>query len=154
MSDPGQEPVINQPVSYGDEPPQPKKPEPLSVDEVAELKGDEVKPGHLGWVALDEEGHPTGAATVNPPEPGVPAARVAIGIPDVFYEVHTPSGAPITPIMNPSPQRQMDDQFLERNPPDGPPVPLHSNNGDVAPDNPPAESNQDPHRRSRREDRS
>src|SRR5262245_56783949 len=108
--------------------------EPISVEEANSMK-DELEHGQLGWVALDEEGNPSGAATKEMPTEG-PAARVMIHSPPQSAEVVTPTGAPLTKNMNPSPNTTMEEAFLQRNPIPGSTQHLHSDNVDVAEDNP------------------
>lgn len=91
---------------------------PLDADEVKGMVG-ELKPGELGWVKLNDEGEPEGAATRDPPTDG-PAARVYATAPVIPLELTTPSGAPITEHMNPAAGPPFLDAGLrERNPTDG-----------------------------------
>jgi len=87
----------------------------LTPDEIKSLAGD-LLPGEIGWVKLDDQGTPTGAATKEiPPVDGEPVARV-IGSPTHKYdEIVTPSGAPVTKFMNPDPVL-WDAGMLARNP--------------------------------------
>jgi len=87
----------------------------LSNEEVNDLAGD-LGPGEIGWVKLDEEGNPTGAATKEYPNiKDGPVARV-IGSPKAAYDdIVTPSGAPVTKFMNPEPTL-WDEGMLARNP--------------------------------------
>lgn len=84
-----------------------------SPDELKKFVGD-LKPGEVGWVALDEHGEPSGAPTREPPE-GKPAARIVHNVPNVVDEVTTPTGAPITKHMNPIPEL-WDEGMKQRNP--------------------------------------
>jgi hypothetical protein len=102
--------------TYGS--PKPKMPDPepvaMSFDEVKGLVG-EVHRGELGHIELDEEGHPTGAAFRDIPDPDSVTAAV-YGTPTVqFDELVTPSGAPITKMMNPEP-KLWDAGMMARNP--------------------------------------
>ena len=99
----------------------------FSADEVKELAG-ELKPGQVGYVELDENGTPSGAATLEPPEPGHGVyARVVATSPYKLDEVTTPSGAPVTKHMQPDPTL-WDEGMLERNPPGGNWTPPKGNN--------------------------
>jgi hypothetical protein len=63
----------------------------------------ELKPGDIGYVALDEKGKPVGAATKFPPR-DKPAAAVATIVPSVPSVLATPAGAFLTDAnMQPSP---------------------------------------------------
>jgi hypothetical protein len=64
--------------------------------------------GEKGWVRLDEEGKPTGPATIDPPEVGTVAAPVVGYFPEQADHLVTPSGAPITPNMQPMPDPRND----------------------------------------------
>jgi hypothetical protein len=72
-----------------------------------EMSG-ELGHGEKGWVRLDEEGKPTGPATIDPPEVGVVAAPVVGYFPEQADHLVTPSGAPITPNMQPLPDPRND----------------------------------------------
>jgi len=86
--------------------------EPLTIEEINALAGD-LKPGEIGWVKLDEEGTPTGAATKELPTDGGTYARVVGARSGPSDEVLTPSGAPITRHMNPDPQT-IDQGMMDR----------------------------------------
>jgi hypothetical protein len=77
--------------------------EPFTVEEINALAGD-LKPGEIGWVKLDEEGTPTGAAVKEMPKDDGSYAKVVGAKPAAAEEVLTPSGAPLTKHMNPDPQ--------------------------------------------------
>lgn len=94
------------------------EPEVMTTEEINALKG-EVKPGRTGFVPLDDTGKPSGPATALAPEDGL-AAPVLIQAEHKADEVTTPSGAPITSVMNPA-HSYMDAGLAERNPP-GPPL--------------------------------
>jgi len=89
----------------------------LTHDEIKSLAGD-LAPGEIGWVKLDGEGTPSGAAVrdiIGLQKPEEPYARV-IGSPKVVAdEIVTPSGAPVTKFMNPEPTL-WDAGMLARNP--------------------------------------
>jgi hypothetical protein len=74
----------------------------------------ELGHGEMGFLVLDEEGHPQGTATKEPPPVGTPAARV-VGYNPTMDPIATPSGAPITEQMNPAPDFR-DPGLEERNP--------------------------------------
>lgn len=94
------------------------KPVFLKHDEIKGLVGD-IGPGEIGHIELDEEGNPTGAAFRDIPGPDDVTAAV-YGNPAVqFDDLVTPSGAPITKMMNPEP-KLWDAGMLARNPPPEP----------------------------------
>lgn len=70
--------------------------------DVSALAGD-LGHGEKGYLILDSLGMPTGAASIEPPPPGTPAANVVGYFPVAMDELVTPSGAPIRPFMNPMP---------------------------------------------------
>ena len=104
-------------TTYGS--PKPKIPDPepvvLQHDEIKQLAGD-IQRGELAHIRLNEHGDPTGAAFRD--IPGADDVTAAVyGTPMVqFDELVTPSGAPITKMMNPEP-KLWDAGMLARNPP-------------------------------------
>jgi hypothetical protein len=108
-------------------PPPPKPNRPLSADQQKSLVGgiidtlsvspddpNQPEPAPFGYfVALDESGSPTGSVT--PDRPDGPHVSVMLVTPVPADVVTTPTGAPITSIMNPS-HIQHDPAMLERNP--------------------------------------
>lgn len=95
-----------------------KKEEPelsvLTPEEAKAHKGD-LKPGEMGWVKLDDEGKPTGAAVKELPKEGGAFARVMVPATKPADELLTPTGAPIMKHMNPEPLFH-DPALLLRNP--------------------------------------
>jgi len=104
----------------------------LTDDELKALKGsntgvrnaegeitDEVPPGTLGYIDLDETGRPTGTIhkAMNPEGAQAPVMNIA---PITAAELTTPAGAPITDKMNPAPTHY-DQGLMERNPPNATP---------------------------------
>lgn len=85
-----------------------------SVDEIKEMAGD-LMPGELGWVDLDEEGQPQGAAKRDIPDQDEVVARVFVSPKAAWEDLVTPSGAPITRFMNPEPSL-WDEGMRLRNP--------------------------------------
>jgi hypothetical protein len=59
-----------------------------------------LKPGEVGYVTLDAEGKASGTPTREPPK-DTPCARVVGVHPASKEEYVTPSGAPVSGIMNP-----------------------------------------------------
>ena len=90
----------------------------LLPDEIKSLAGD-IGPGEVGYIELDEEGTPTGAAVRDIPPPGDHKmwARVIGASTHKYDEIVTPSGAPVTKYMNPEPTL-WDEGMLARNPVD------------------------------------
>jgi hypothetical protein len=91
----------------------------FTMDEISALAGD-LQPGEIGWVKLDENGTPTGAAVRESPflggdTAGETWARVVGTTTRKYDEIVTPSGAPVTRFMNPDPVL-WDDGMLARNP--------------------------------------
>jgi hypothetical protein len=104
-------------TTYGS--PKAKMPDPepvvLEHDEIKQLAGD-IGRGELAHIRLNEHGDPTGQAFRDIPEADDVTAAV-YGTPMVqFDELVTPSGAPITKMMNPEP-KLWDAGMLARNPP-------------------------------------
>jgi hypothetical protein len=96
----------------------------FSREEIRSLAGD-LGNYELGYLELDEQGTPTGAATSGTPPVDTPAAPVVGHAPLQFDEVVTPSGAPVTKHMNPSTEL-WDSGMLARNPlPDRREQPAH-----------------------------
>ena len=85
-----------------------------SVDEIKEMAGD-LMPGELGWVDLNEEGQPQGAAKRDIPDQDEVVARVFVSPKAAWEDLVTPSGAPITRFMNPEPSL-WDEGMRLRNP--------------------------------------
>ena len=87
----------------------------LTADEISSLAG-EIRPGEIGWLKLDEEGTPTGAATTEIPRVDQESYARVVGAPRGKYdEIVTPSGAPVTRFMNPE-AGMWDEGMLLRNP--------------------------------------
>jgi len=91
----GKSAVINTPGGSAD-----SGAELLSVEEIQGMVGD-LEPGDIGYIPLDEEGKPTGAAISVMPTDGTLVAPVLAQAPVVYDELSTPAGAPITTMMNP-----------------------------------------------------
>ena len=89
----------------------------LNHDEIESLIADDLEPGKVGFIELDESGMPTGTAFTEPPDGDqiVTTVQAVLTIPE--DGLLTPAGAPLTTQMNPVPARLMDAAFLERNPP-------------------------------------
>jgi hypothetical protein len=88
----------------------------LTHDEISDLAG-ELRPGEIGWLKLDEEGTPVGAATNEIPKTATESFARVVGAPSGKYdEIVTPSGAPVTRFMNPE-AGMWDEGMLLRNPP-------------------------------------
>lgn len=97
---------------------------PISVEAQKSLAGKSLEPDSPAapapfgyFVALDESGSPTGSVT--PDRPPGPHVSVMLVQPKQEDVLTTPTGAPITGIMNPN-HTQHDAGMLERNP-SGPP---------------------------------
>ena len=87
---------------------------PFGLDEVKGLVGD-IQRGEVAHIKLTPEGEPTGTAFRDLPGPEDITAPV-YGTPMVqFDDLVTPSGAPITKVMNPEP-KLWDAGMLARNP--------------------------------------
>jgi hypothetical protein len=69
------------------------------------LTGSGVDPGMKGWLTLDEAGVPS-AVTVLPPEVGTPAIPIIHNTIAGFDALLTPTGAAVTAVMNPHPDRR------------------------------------------------
>ena len=107
--------VINQPVAYpGDAPAKPVEPSGFKPEELKKFAG-ELGHGELGFIELNEEGTPTGVAKAGEIPKDKFVARVVGMHPNIYDEVVTPSGAPLTKHMNPSPDL-WDAGMLDRNP--------------------------------------
>jgi len=89
---------MNPPVTAEQQPVE----EPFTVAEIHAIAGD-LGVGEVGWVKLDENGTPTGAAVKEMPKDGGSYARVVGAKAASAEEALTPSGAPITKHMNPDP---------------------------------------------------
>jgi hypothetical protein len=65
----------------------------------------ELWPGAFGWLPLDDQGVPSGPATLEPPGPDVPACKVfANNAPTIGIDMLvSASGAPLVPPLNPNP---------------------------------------------------
>jgi hypothetical protein len=85
---------------------------PYTPEETKQFVGD-LKPGEVGYIKLGEDGKPTGAATKTAPEGAY--ATVVVPHRPVPEEITTPTGAPLTHNMNPSPH-MWDEGMLSRNP--------------------------------------
>lgn len=103
--------------TYGSPKPHFPDPEPIALkhDEIKSLAGD-IAPGEIAHIHLNEHGDPTGPAFRDIPKADDVTAAV-YGNPAVqFDDLVTPSGAPITKMMNPEP-KLWDAGMLARNPP-------------------------------------
>jgi hypothetical protein len=92
----------------------------LTHDEIHHLAGD-IAPGELGFLKLDEEGHPTGTVIrdIRSVHDDSPKATVIASPQHKWDDIVTPSGAPVTKFMNPDPTL-WDPGMLARNPPPAP----------------------------------
>ena len=75
----------------------------------------ELSSGEVGFIKLDDKGTPTGTAKDDPPKEGEVVAAVMGTIRSTPDDLVTPSGAPITRFMNPTPSL-WDENLLKRNP--------------------------------------
>lgn len=81
--------------------PEPQKNTPLTDEELSELVG-ELEPGDEGYLPLDAHGHIIGSAKKGKPPQGEFGAAVRAIVQRQPLALATPSGAPITKMMNPS----------------------------------------------------
>ena len=88
----------------------------ISVEEQRTIakSGEDLQPGEVVFIDLDDQGRPTGTATLDP-DPSKPQAPAVLLAPPTPDEVTTPSGAPLTTQMNPAPTA-LDEGFYQRNP--------------------------------------
>ena len=104
----------------------------ISVEKQQAMISEEVKVGSSGFIDLTDTGEPTGTIHAEK-TPGKPQAAVSVTGPKVYDEVTTPSGAPLTEIMNPNPDHY-DPGFAQRNPPEASPkAPEFPDKGGIAP---------------------
>lgn len=87
-----------------------KRQEAINKISTTDLNG-ELGHGEEGWIALDNLGSPTGVAMEELPAPGEweSIAPVVGYFPVELDTLVTPSGAPITPFMNPMPDPRGED---------------------------------------------
>ena len=93
----------------------PRGPERVLSTEEIRTVADDLMPGELAFVKLNEEGTPEGAAFRDIPDQDAVVARVYASPKAAFDDVVTPSGAPLTKFMNPDPQL-WDEGMRLRNP--------------------------------------
>jgi hypothetical protein len=92
--------------------------------DLKQLAGD-LLPGEIGYIHLDPEGKPTGPAVREVPPVGTPCARV-MGMqsyPSPQDGLVTPTGAPLTPNMNPFPDPRVEIERLAEPKAAGKPAP-------------------------------
>src|SRR4249920_1539404 len=73
----------------------------------------ELTPGQVGWLPLDEEGNPTGPATIHPPPPPALACSVMCNpnspLPEGQHLLITPTGADLDPPLVSNVERRPED---------------------------------------------